>query len=87
MPVTVLKQAIGTRGGFLRATRRMNPEINIWRGAMVKCDGDKAMIEVAARADRLFEDGDWHGAAEWHRILNAIECLQAKAPDDGEAVH
>jgi hypothetical protein len=45
------------------------------------------MIEVAARADRLFEDGDWHGAAEWHRILNAIECLQAKAPDDGEAVH
>ena len=24
--------------------------------------------------------------AEWHRILNAVERLQAKAPDDGEAV-
>jgi hypothetical protein len=33
-----------------------------------------------ARADQLLEDGDWRGAVTWHRILNAIERLQAKAP-------
>jgi hypothetical protein len=27
------------------------------------------------------------GAETWHRILNAIERLQAKAPSDGEKVH
>jgi hypothetical protein len=27
------------------------------------------------------------GAETWHRILNAIERLQAKAPAESEAVH
>jgi hypothetical protein len=27
------------------------------------------------------------GAETWHRILNAIERLQAKAPADGDKVH
>jgi hypothetical protein len=27
------------------------------------------------------------GSKTWHRILNAIERLQAKAPADGEGVH
>jgi hypothetical protein len=27
------------------------------------------------------------GAGTWHRILNAIERLQAKAPADGDKVH
>jgi hypothetical protein len=27
------------------------------------------------------------GAETWHRILNAIERLQAKAPSEGEKVH
>jgi hypothetical protein len=27
------------------------------------------------------------GAETWHRILNAIERLQAKAPAEGEKVH
>jgi len=46
-----------------------------------------AMFEAAARADQLLEDGDWQAAATWHRILNAIERLQAKVPAKGEAVH
>jgi len=54
---------------------------------MVKRYGDDAMVEAAARADQLTEDGDWEGANDWHRILDAIEQLQVKAPADGEAVH
>jgi hypothetical protein len=30
---------------------------------------------------------DMAGAGTWHRILNAIERLQAKAPADGDKVH
>jgi hypothetical protein len=45
------------------------------------------MLEASERADQLTEDGDWEGANSWHRILDAIERLQAKAPADGEKVH
>ena len=45
------------------------------------------MLEAAARADQLLEDGDWQGAATWHRILDAIERLQAKCPAEGEPIH
>jgi hypothetical protein len=45
------------------------------------------LLEAAERADRLLEDGDPLGAATWHRILDAIERLQAKAPAEGEKVH
>lgn len=61
----------------------------IWQAAdvMVKRYGDGAMIEAVARADRLLAEGDLAGCEIWHRALNAIERLHAKAPGDGEAVH
>jgi hypothetical protein len=62
---------------------------DVWAAAllMVKRYGDDAILAAAARADQLLEDGDTAGAETWHRILNAIERLQAKAPADGEGVH
>ena len=39
------------------------------------------------RADQLLEEGDMAGAETWHRILYAIERLQAQAPTDGEKMH
>jgi hypothetical protein len=67
----------------------MIPDVDIWRAAliMVKRYGDDAMLEAAARADQLQEEGDWQGALTWHRILDAIERLQAEAPAEGEKVH
>ena len=67
----------------------MLSETDIWRAAMamVKRYGVVAILEAAARANQLAEDGDNAGAASWHRILNAIERLQAKAPAEGEKVH
>jgi len=67
----------------------MIPEREIWRAAMamVKRYAADAMLEAAARADQLLEDGDWQAAATWHRILDAIDRLQAPAPADGEAAH
>ena len=61
----------------------------IWAAAsvVVKRYGADAALEATARADKLLEDGDLLGAATWHRILNAIERLQAKAPAEGEKVH
>jgi len=51
--------------------------------------GDDAMFEAAAPSRPAV--GDWRlgqaGPATWHRILNAIERLQAKVPAKGEAVH
>jgi hypothetical protein len=41
---------------------------------------------AAAHADQLKEGGDWEGAATWHRILNAIEQLQATKPSENEQV-
>ena len=32
------------------------------------------------RADQLLDEDDMAGAETWHRILNAIERLQGKAP-------
>ena len=53
----------------------------------MKWYGDDAMLEAAERTDQLLEEGDLAGAETWHRILNAIERLQAKAPAEGEKVH
>jgi len=63
-------------------------DIDIWRSAiaMVIRYGDDAMLEAAVRAVQLHA-GDWQGALTWHRILDAIERLQAKAPAEGEKVH
>jgi hypothetical protein len=67
----------------------MIPDVDIWRAAlaMVNRYGADVMLEAAARADQLLEDGDPLGAATWHRILDAIERLQTKAPAEGEKVH
>ena len=62
---------------------------DIWAAAllMVKRYKADAMLEAAGRADQLLEEGDPLSAATWHRILDAIERLLAKAPAEGEAVH
>ena len=67
----------------------MIPEADIWRSALVMVKRYKAdaMLEAAQGADQLLEDGDWRAAVTWHRILDAIERLQAKAPAEGEKVH
>ncbi len=46
----------------------MISEADIWRAAiaMVKRYKDDAMLEAAARADQIVEDGDVAGAATWH---------------------
>ena len=54
---------------------------------VVKRYGDDAMLEAAARADQLMEDGDMAGCTTWQRIANAIERLQAQTPAEGEKVH
>jgi hypothetical protein len=60
----------------------------IWQCALliVKRYGDDAMLEAAARADQLLDEGDVAGCETWHRILNAIERLQATRPAEGERV-
>ena len=62
---------------------------DVWRAAVliVKRYGDDATLEASARADQLLDEGDMAGAATWHRILDAIERLQAMAPAEGEKVH
>jgi len=67
----------------------MIPESDVWRAALltVRHYKDDAMLEAADRADQLLDEGDMAGAETWHRILNAIERLQAKMPAEGEGVH
>ena len=67
----------------------MLSETDIWRAAMamVKRYGVVAILEAAARANQLLEEGDPAGAATWHRILDAIERLQAQKPAEGEPIH
>ena len=59
----------------------------IWQLLMVKRYGADAMLEAAARAEQLLEDGNMAGAATWHRILNAIERLQATKLAEDEAIN
>jgi hypothetical protein len=65
------------------------PDRDVWAAAvlMVKRYGDDALLEAAERADQPLDEGDMVGAETWHRILNAIERLRAKAPAEGEKVH
>jgi hypothetical protein len=60
----------------------------IWQCAMliVKRCGADAMLEAAARADQLLDEGNMAGCETWHRVLNAIERLQATKPSEGEQV-
>ena len=61
---------------------------DVWQAALliVKRYGDDAMLEAVRTADQLLE-GDMASAAAWHRILDAIERLQATKPAEGEKVH
>lgn len=63
--------------------------VDIWQMAFLMDQryGADAVLESAALAEHLLEDGDYEGAAMWHRIRDAIAWLQAKAPAAGEAVH
>jgi hypothetical protein len=69
--------------------RRVDASKRIWRAAlaMVKRYREDALLEASFRADQMLEEGDMAGAETWHRILNAIERLPAKAPAEGEKVH
>ena len=62
---------------------------DLWRAAlaMVKRYGADAMLEAAARADQLQEDGDYQAAVTWQRVLDCIERIQAQKPAEGEAIH
>src|ERR1700733_13581904 len=50
------------------------PVIDIWRAAqlMLKCCGEKALEESAARADELELAGDDDGVTTWRRIMAAV---------------
>jgi hypothetical protein len=66
----------------------MISEREVWQVAqlMVRRYKDDAIQEAAVRADQLLEQGDMAGASVWHRILNAIERLQATKQAEGESV-
>jgi hypothetical protein len=66
----------------------MIPDHDVWAAALliVKRYRDDALLEASERADQPLDEGDMAGADTWHRILNAIERLQAKAPAEGEKV-
>jgi hypothetical protein len=57
----------------------MIPDRDVWAATVLKRYGDDAMLKAGERADQLLDEGDMAGAETWHRILNAIERLQAKA--------
>jgi hypothetical protein len=44
------------------------------------------MVKAARKVDQLLSEGDMAGAETWHRILNAIERLQATKPAEGETM-
>jgi hypothetical protein len=58
------------------------PEIDISRAAelMLKCYGDQALKESAARATELTLAVDDDGAAIWHRIMEAVTQLADTTP-------
>lgn len=68
---------------------RHSPEFDVWQMALLMEEryGADATLESAVLAEHRLEDGDCRGAAMWHRVRDAIEWLQAKAPARGEAVH
>jgi len=61
---------------------------NIWRAAQlpIKRHGEDTEISAAQRADELFNENDFDGAAVWERI-QAVEELQRVTPRVGERVN
>jgi hypothetical protein len=62
------------------ADARKAPSPRAWMGLFF------LVLEAVERAD-LLDEGDMAGAETWHRILKAIERLQARHPAEGEKVH
>ncbi len=58
----------------------MDTDPAIWQGAMalVKEHGEDAVLHAAQHADGCLDRGDLSGRRTWHRILMAVEWLQAK---------
>jgi len=57
-------------------------DYGIWVAALLMATryDDDAVLEAVKRGKRLLEEHNLEGAVNWHRILRAIERLQAKAP-------
>jgi hypothetical protein len=66
----------------------MISERDVWRAAvaMVRRYGGNARVESAVRVVALNQDGDLQGSAAWHRVMVAIERLQASRPSPGETI-
>ena len=64
----------------------MIPEPDIWRAAqlLIKRHCEDAPIVAAQRADELFSENDFDGAAVSRRILAAVEELRRVKPKVGE---
>ena len=67
----------------------MIPDRNIhhYTQVLVKHHGEGASIRAAMRANAMLNAGDLDSYAVWKRILRAVEELQGKEPNPGEAVH
>jgi hypothetical protein len=62
---------------------------DIWVAAllMVRDYEEDAVLKAVQHGWKLLDQGDLRGAFAWHRIIGAIERLQAQKPANGEAVH
>ncbi len=56
-------------------------------GLAPNVDIRSARLVAQGEPNGLLDAGDMTGCETWHRSLNAIERLQAKAPAEGEGVH
>ena len=64
-------------------------DLDIWRAAnlMIKQHGADAAIAAAQRADELLASGDIEGEIVWKRIVAAVNELQRRDREPGEALN
>ena len=64
-------------------------DLDIWRAAnlMLKQHGEDAAIAAAQRADELLASGDIEREIVWKRIVAAINELQRRDRETGEALN
>ena len=69
-------------GGTVNVEPRRHEDAEIVQGrpGVADCFLGPSERPEAGCADQLPEDGDWQGAAPWHRFLDAIERLKAQTP-------
>lgn len=60
----------------------MIEDIDVYRAAKQYIDqyGDQAIHQAAMQSDAHLEKGDMEGAAQWRKIIEAIEVMQATEP-------